>query len=229
MGTLSKLDNSNLLVKTYSILKDMIIKREFQPQHKLSIPELSEQLGVSRTPVRDALNLLEKDGLVKTVPKVGTFVTGISANDVLEIMDTRLMIECWVVDRLEQSSADDRAAVIAAMSKIHEISTFVVQTSKVEMYHEGDYNLLFHMEFIKLGCNKKMLEIYRNMMNYRFLAMKASLITKDMVSHSLSQHQGMLDSLHSGSQSDLKRIVTEHLEDSKVRLYRNINLNGGLI
>ncbi|TMV10407.1 GntR family transcriptional regulator [Paenibacillus thermoaerophilus] len=141
--------------RTYSILKDKIIKREFNPRQKLSIPELSEQLGVSRTPVRDALNLLEKDGLVKTVSKVGTFVTAISAEDVLEIMDTRLMIEHWVVEHLPKRSAAEIQSAIASMEKIQEVSTYVVGHSRLEAYHEGDYNLLFHMEFIKLGGTKR--------------------------------------------------------------------------
>lgn len=226
---LPKIDNSNLLEKTYSILKGLIIKREFPPHHKLSIPELSEQFGVSRTPVRDALNRLEMDGLVRTVSKVGTFVTGVSAQDVLDIMDTRLMVELWVVEKLAQQTLDDLSEIVANMEKIHETSAFIVNTSKLENYHEGDYNLLFHMEFIKLGRNKKTLDIYENVMNYRFLAMKSYLITKEMVVRSLEQHRNIILTLKSGSHNDLKHVVTEHLEEAKIRLYKNINLNGGII
>jgi DNA-binding GntR family transcriptional regulator len=229
MAQLPKLDNSNLVDKTYSILKDMIIKRKFPPNHKLSIPDVSSQLGVSRTPVREALNLLEKDGLVKTVSKVGTFVTAITADDVLEIMDTRLMIELWVVDKVAQKTASSLAPVISSLEKIHELSTFVVESSSIEAYHEGDYNLMFHMDFVQLGDNKKMAEVYRNMMNYRFLAMKTHLINKEMVMRSLDHHRQMIDALKSGSHADLKRVVSEHLEEAKIRLYQNINVNGGVI
>jgi DNA-binding GntR family transcriptional regulator len=229
MAQLPKLDNSNLVDKTYSILKDMIIKRKFPPNHKLSIPDVSSQLGVSRTPVREALNLLEKDGLVKTVSKVGTFVTAITADDVLEIMDTRLMIELWVVDKVAQKTASSLAPVISSLEKIHELSTFVVESSSIEAYHEGDYNLMFHMDFVQLGDNKKMAEVYRNMMNYRFLAMKTHLINKEMVMRSLGHHRQMIDALKSGSHADLKRVVSEHLEEAKIRLYQNINVNGGVI
>ena len=97
---LPKIDNSNLLEKAYLILKDRIIRREFKPNQKLSIPELAMQLGVSRTPVRDALNRLEMDGLIKTISKVGTFVTAIVIQDILDIMDTRLMLEFWAVEKL---------------------------------------------------------------------------------------------------------------------------------
>ncbi|WP_025695039.1 GntR family transcriptional regulator [Paenibacillus durus] len=229
MANLIRIDNANLLEKTYGILKELIIKREFPPEHKLAIPELSAQLGVSRTPIRDALGRLEMDGLVKTVPKVGTFVVGITSENVLEIMDTRLMIELWVVEKLASGTAALTQEVAANLEKIHETSVYVVNTSKLENYHEGDYNLHFHMEFLKLGGNRNIQNIYHNTMNYRYLAMKSYLITKEMVLHSLKQHRQIIDALKAGSHDDLKQVVSEHLEDAKIRLYKNINLNGGLI
>ncbi|AHV98730.1 GntR family transcriptional regulator [Paenibacillus sabinae] len=229
MPNLIRIDNTNLLEKTYGILKELIIKREFPPEHKLSIPELSTQLGVSRTPIRDALGRLEKDGLIKTVPKVGTFVVGVSAENVLDIMETRLMIELWVVEKLAAGKAEASPNIIANMEKIHETSVYIVNSSKLENYHEGDYNLHFHMEFLKLGGNKNIMNIYQNSMNYRYLAMKSYLITKEMVLHSLQQHDRIIQSLKEGSHDDLRQVVTEHLEDAKIRLYKNINLNGGLI
>lgn len=229
MANLTRIDNANLLEKTYDILKELIIKREFPPEHKLALPELSAQLGVSRTPIRDALGRLEKDGLVKTVPKVGTFVVGITSENVLEIMETRLMIELWVVEKLASSSAELVPEIVANLEKIHEISKYIVNTAKLENYHEGDYNLYFHIEFLKLGKNQNILNIYHHTMNYRYLAMKSYLITKDMVLHSLHQHEQIIEALKSGSHDDLKRVVTDHLEDAKIRLYQNINLNGGVI
>ena len=94
---LPRIDTSNLWDKTYVLLKDRILRRDFKPNEKLSIPDLAAQLGVSRTPIRDALNRLEKDGLVKTVSKVGTFINALEVREVVEIMDTRLMLDLWVV------------------------------------------------------------------------------------------------------------------------------------
>src|SRR5690349_17475333 len=100
--SLPRIDNSNLWDKTYSILKEQIIRREFGANEKLSIPKLAEQLGISRTPIRDALNRLEMDGLVKTISKVGTFVSAIDEKTILDIMDTRLMLEFWVIEKIPQ-------------------------------------------------------------------------------------------------------------------------------
>lgn len=229
MPNLSRIDNANLPEKTYSILKELIIKREYPPDHKLAIPDLAAKLGVSRTPIREALARLEMDGLIKTVPKVGTFVTGITAGNVLEIMETRLMIELWVVKRLGEGTASFTPEIAENLQKIHETAVYIVNSSKLENYHEGDYNLHFHMEFLKLGGNRNIANIYLNTMNYRWLAMKSYLITKEMVMHSLDQHGQIIAALQAGAYDDLQRVVTGHLEDAKLRLYQNINLNGGII
>src|SRR5690348_13796755 len=109
---LPKLDTSNLWDQTYNILKDRIIHRQFAPNQKLIIPELAETLGISRTPIRDALTRLEMDGLVRTISKVGTFVTPITSKDICDIMETRLILEDWAVDRFMKSAPDKRLTAL---------------------------------------------------------------------------------------------------------------------
>ncbi|TDF98708.1 GntR family transcriptional regulator [Paenibacillus piri] len=226
---LPKLDNSNLWDKTYSILKERLIRREFKPNEKLSIPELAETLGVSRTPIRDALNRLEMEGLVKTVSKVGTFVKPIEVNDVLDIMDTRLMIEFWTVDKIAAMPKKEVTDRLAKMEEILLQSSRLIESSVFESYLQADFNLAFHLEFIKLGKNQKNIEIYQNLMNYRFVAMKSSLITKEMVVTAQEQHHSIVDALKDGDAGDMKRVIQLHMEDSKERLLNKIKHNGGII
>lgn len=225
---LPKIDTSNLWDKTYNVLKERIIRREFAPNEKLSIPDLAEQLGVSRTPVRDALNRLEMDGLIKTVSKVGTFVCAIEAADVEEIMDLRLMMEFWVIDKLSQLSPADLETGLRNMNEITRKAVSLMDIS-VESYLEEDYNLLFHIEFMKLGRNKKSIEIYQKLMNYRFLAFKSSLVTKEMVVVAQNQHRQIIEAIRSGRVAEMRAVIKAHLDDSKERLLDKIRSNGGII
>lgn len=226
---LPRLDNSNLWDKTYSLLKERLIRREFKPNEKLSIPELAETLGVSRTPIRDALNRLEMEGLVKTVSKVGTFVRPIEVNDVLDIMDTRLMLEFWTVDRIAAMPGKELAASLTRMEDILTQSSRLIESSVFESFLQADFNLAFHLEFIKLGKNQKNIEIYQNLMNYRFVAMKSSLITKEMVVTAQEQHHEIVEAVKQGETGDIKQVIRLHLEDSKERLLNKIKDNGGII
>lgn len=226
---LPKIDNSNLWDKTYNILKEKIIHRQFSPNQKLLIPELAKQLGVSRTPIRDALNRLEMEGLVNTVPKVGTFVNSISREDVLDIMDTRLMLEFWVVDKIATYQKHEIEKEISKMEELVQLSLEGIHTMPLDDYLKKDYNMAFHLEFMKLGKNKRNIDIYNNIMNYRFLALKTSLISKDMITIAAQHHMSIVNNLKEGNLDELKILIRLHLEDSKIRLLDKIEKNGGVI
>jgi DNA-binding GntR family transcriptional regulator len=224
---LPKLDNSNLWDKTYMLLKERIVRRDFQPNQKLSIPELARQLGVSRTPIRDALNRLEMDGLVKTVSKVGTFVSALESEDILDIIDTRLMLELWVVEKLALLSDEDYGKKISNLEDILNEASLSVEQIPLGSYLRTNYNLRFHMAFIELGGNKKNIEIYLSMMHYHFLAAENDLFTKEMVTSAVEQHYAILTALREKDFDKLRLAIKAHLDDSKERLIRQLQANGG--
>jgi DNA-binding GntR family transcriptional regulator len=226
---LSKIDNSNLLDKTYMILKDLILRREFKANQKLSIPEISEQLGVSRTPIRDALNRLEADGLVKTVSKVGTFVNAIEIEDLLDIIDTRLMLELWVVEKLPAFSKKDLREKVKELENILDSAVGFLKQSSLEAYLKSDYNLQFHIEFVKLGNNKKNVDIYLEMMDYHFLAVEHSLFTKEMVTSAIDQHYSIVEAIKQQNFAAVKASIKLHLDDSRERLIKRLQAHGGQI
>lgn len=224
---LPKIDNSNLWDKTYMILKERIVRREFKPNQKLLIPELAVQLGVSRTPIRDALNRLEMDGLVKTVSKVGTFVCALEIEDILDIIDTRLMLELWVAEKIPSLSSAELADKIDKLEAILEQSTNSINQIPLGSYLRSDYNLLFHIEFINIGGNRRNTEIYLSMMNYHFLAAENDLFTKEMVTSAIDQHYAIIDALKERNTDALKAAIKLHLNDSRTRLINQLQANGG--
>jgi len=224
---LPKIDNTNLWDKTYLILKDRIIHRQFKPNQKLSLPDLALQLGVSRTPIRDALNRLEMDGLVKTVAKVGTFVNAINTEDVLDIIDTRLMLELWVVQKLSALSPEDLKEKTDKLEAILDQASQMIDQQQLSVFLKSDFNLQFHLEFMKLGDNKRNVEIYLAMMNYHSLAAENSLFTKEMVCSAISQHRQIVAALRSGDYDQISHFIKLHLDDSKQRLIRRILESGG--
>jgi len=219
---LPKLDNSSLWDKTYTILKDRIIHRDFKPNQKLSIPKLATQLGVSRTPIRDALNRLEMDGLVKTVSKVGTFVNAIDTEDVCDIMDTRLMLELWVIEALKLCSIPELIKIADTLTAILDKSSVALDQLSLSSHLKSGYNSQFHMEFIKLGNNKKNVEIYSSVMHYHLWATEYSLITKEMITTGLEQHYSIVKALRCGDFDATRAAIKIHLEDSKVRLIKQL-------
>jgi DNA-binding GntR family transcriptional regulator len=226
---LPRIDNTNLLDKAYLILKERIIRREFKPNQKLSIPELANQLGVSRTPVRDALNRLEKDGLIKTVSKVGTFVAAIEIQDVLDIIDTRLMLEFWAVEKAQMLSDSELERRVKQLEGMLGQASVSFQKMPLESYLKRNFNLQFHLELIKLDSNKRNVALYKDMMNYHSLSAEYSLFTEEMVSTAMKQHCAIVESLKQRNLTELKSAIKLHLDDSKERLIKRMRDNGGQI
>lgn len=93
--------------KAYAYLKEKIIKCEFAPGMPLSERDLMEELGVSRTPIRDAINLLEQENLVRVYPQRGIFVEHITVKDIQDIFMVRKVVEPLVTKLATLRIPDD--------------------------------------------------------------------------------------------------------------------------
>ncbi|MGI6404696.1 MAG: GntR family transcriptional regulator [Oscillospiraceae bacterium] len=87
------MSRKDLKHQVYTTLREKIINCEYPPGSLLNEAQLSIELGVSRTPIREALNRIEHEGFIKILPKKGILVTEVSLNDVLHIFGARLEIE----------------------------------------------------------------------------------------------------------------------------------------
>ena len=92
-------NSKNYKLQVYQALKEKILSNEFGPNQYLEEKKLCEMMGVSRTPIREAINLLAQENLVQVIPNKGIFVTDISIQSVRELFDARAMIEPLVLQR----------------------------------------------------------------------------------------------------------------------------------
>lgn len=88
-----KTENRDLKNHAYQIIKERLINCIYEPGSFINESQLATDLGLSRTPVREAINRLESEGLVKVMPKKGIFVSDIQLSDVLQIFQARIEIE----------------------------------------------------------------------------------------------------------------------------------------
>ncbi|MBW4083387.1 GntR family transcriptional regulator [Paenibacillus sp. S150] len=229
MANLTKLDNSNLWDKTFHILKKEIVERKFKPNQKISIPELSDIFGVSRTPIRDALSRLEKEGLVQTVSKVGTYVTPIDAKAAADIMDTRHMLESWSILNCMDGKGEAPEHLIAELKNILSRSAKDIGRLTLPKYLEQNYNYLFHMRMVAAGKNRKNMDIYVELMNYRYILFEASVIHYDMVVSAQEEHERIVQAIESGDAPAALTCVKLHLQASREALLEKIQAAGGYI
>lgn len=225
---LAKLTVSNIWDQTYRILKENILSRRFAANEKMLIPKLAEQLGVSRTPIRDALNRLEMEGLVRTVPKVGTFVCPILEEDVNHIMDSRLMIDLWTMERIEGMSEKEFAGEMLPIDALM-AQSFAAGTEIGDLERQSGLDLQFHLAFVRMAGNGKNVDIYKSLMNVRYLNLKEPHITPEMTGHAFKQHLVIYEALRARNFASARALIKEHLAYSRQNIVNAINRNGGAI
>ncbi|GGD53855.1 GntR family transcriptional regulator [Paenibacillus nasutitermitis] len=222
---LPKIQTSNLFDQVYITLKQLIIRRTFRSNEKISIPVLAKNLGISITPIREALNRLEAEGLVKTVPKVGTFVVGIDKSYVEQVIEFRLMIDYWVIEQYRQFSAERFEEIAGRLDQLtrHAVAEVDPAVTPIEQY--GHFDMIFHTEFINACGNIQILETYQNLMNFRILTVGNP--TPKQYNLSMTQHREIVDQLLKQDWQGTRDGLRQHLNYSKQNLIDWIDSNGG--
>jgi DNA-binding GntR family transcriptional regulator len=98
----------NLSAEIFTELKNRIIHWEYMPDHRLTELALSEEFGVSRSPIREVLQMLEEKGLVKKVPRLGYTVRQPDLREVYELYEYRLALETFIVERLANEGMNEK-------------------------------------------------------------------------------------------------------------------------
>lgn len=101
--------SSNLSADIFSILKNRIVHWEYLPGHRITEVALSEEFGVSRSPIREALQALEDKGLIVKIPKLGYSVRQPDLQEVYELYEYRLALEQFLVERLAENGMDENS------------------------------------------------------------------------------------------------------------------------
>src|SRR5688500_20319799 len=107
--------HTDLTERTYRTLKQLIVTREIPAGGKVTAEGLSQRFGVSRTTVKGAIDQLASEGLVEVRPQVGTCVRGLSAKDVRDAWDVRVMLEVTAVRRGGAAATDGQRHGLAAV------------------------------------------------------------------------------------------------------------------
>ena len=120
--TLPEVTHSRLGDEVYDILRDAIIEDHYVPGQRLDLEAVARELGVSRTPLKEALLRLARDGLVRVVPRLGTYVAELSADELRQSIDLRRILEVYavglVVDRVRKGELEERLQEISDMTHL---------------------------------------------------------------------------------------------------------------
>jgi len=158
-----KVEKRTLVSQAYSYLRDRIVTLSLKPGEKIDVRGLSQELSISPTPIREALQKLVEQGLVVAKPYVGYFVVELTPEDIRELFDLRKALEClalkYLLQQLDEKRLDEFSHKIVAIEE--EMSKRDLSKERViEKIREFDTS--FHLDFIIKGANNKWLNRLAN-------------------------------------------------------------------
>jgi DNA-binding GntR family transcriptional regulator len=220
------LTHTDLTEQTYGVLKDRILQRQLLPGERISVDEVARGLGVSRTPVNDALKRLASEGLVEIVPRRGTFVSGLTAQEVNEWFDIRLMIELHAADRL--LSRGEAHSFLSSVREPLERMQLAVNHDDYNDYDnfmEGDRD--FHHLLVASTCNEHLTRIYTNL-NVHIQVARAHYVDSVENPRQVTQeHDAILAALERGDPAAVRLALSAHITNVKTRILQMLEARGG--
>jgi DNA-binding GntR family transcriptional regulator len=158
------IEHSDLTTKVYQWLKGRIMHHAFPPGDKLDIQQLADDLGVSRTPVKDAINRLTSEGLVVLRSRRGTYVATLTPEMLRDLFETRTMIEQWAV---QHATRDALAAIAPALQARFDRSTAIIAEADAEHFDYSAYYALdldLHAMVVGAASNPVLLDLHHAIM-----------------------------------------------------------------
>jgi DNA-binding GntR family transcriptional regulator len=196
--------------KVYEHLRGQILNRTIEPSSRLVEAQIAKDIGISRTPVREALHLLEKDGFVESIPRVGYRVKNLAWNELDEIIEIRRVNETlacrWAIQRIE-------AKTIKALES--NLTRAQAALDKGSPDHFLEFDEEFHEILVRASGSRHLLELCqtlrRLMLRYRSESIKSS----PTVTEALKGHRRILDCLKQKDEDGLVAALLAHLDYSK--------------
>jgi DNA-binding GntR family transcriptional regulator len=223
---LAPLDHNDLNVQTYWVLKDQILRRTLEPGEKISIDEVAHALGVSRTPVTDALKRLASEGFVEIRPRIGTFVSELTAKDVAELFDIRLAIELFAAERIVELSQID-AFLGEIRQPISAMRRAMVDDDygDYEAFIEGDRQL--HLTLVSMMENQRLLQMYSDLNVHMQVARAHHLSSVENARQAHQEHESILAAFRKADPELVRTELSNHITHVKERILELLAERGG--
>ncbi len=203
----------------FEVIRESILSGRFAPGERLMETQLAEELGVSRTPVREAIRKLELEGLVVMVPRRGAYVASMSVRDISETFEIRSALEGLAaklaVDKITADELEAMEVTVLRMSKSIDNKDL---TELVEIDEE------FHDILVKASRNQRLTQMISLLREQIKRFRRASLSTLERQSLILGEHRQILEAIAERATDKAQRLVEEHIsnaEDSLLNVVRN--------
>lgn len=197
---------SSLRDQVFQKLRKDILSGRYQPGDELVESTVGKELGVSRTPVREAIRQLELEGLVELIPNKGTVVNGISVKDVKDIYSIRSKLEGLCAGWAARYRTEDE---LERLEETVYLSKFHAQKEHYEQVFELDSR--FHEILYEASHSKILAHTLSDFHQYVQKARRLSITSRVRSKNSNEEHEKILEAVRDGDEKRAEDLATQHI------------------
>ncbi len=211
-------EKTDLTQKAYMAIRQMLFYNEIQAGQKIKYKDLANRIGVSMTPVIQALKWLEFTNIVRHEANKGYYVNGISVAEVVEIYDTRLLLEVSLVPKIMKNLNDEGLERLKAA--FEDYKTAVIEDN---FYNRIMTDMKFHMTLAALsGCTIQV-KMLQELMDVLLLRYSQNLVFLSVTDTSLPEHAKIFESLKNRDVAALEACVKYHVDTVRNHIIKGMN------
>ncbi|HBT19844.1 MAG TPA: GntR family transcriptional regulator [Peptococcaceae bacterium] len=196
--------------EVFTMLREAILNGKLKPGDRLVERELAEQLGVSRTPVREALRKLELENLVTHIPRKGVVVSEISKKDIVEILDIRACLEgLGAREAAKKATEEDIGELKGYIEKMKE------EMSNNNMEEVNKLHNQFHRKILEIAGYPRLSQMVSSLGDYISRFTKMGYTIPGRLDKAMKEHTELIEAIMQRNPELAKQIAEDHIDNSK--------------
>jgi DNA-binding GntR family transcriptional regulator len=194
--------------RAYAALKNVIVSMDvYRSRQDIRLDErqLAQDFGISRTPVREAMAQLEREGFVRSVPRRGIYVVRKTRAEVVEMVTVWAALESMAARLITERATDEQIASLRKM-----FATFEEGALRAHLGEYSEANIEFHQSIIKLSGNGVLVALAENLFTHMRMIRRKTIVEKDRVERSIRDHMAIIKALEARDTARAEELVRTH-------------------
>jgi DNA-binding GntR family transcriptional regulator len=194
--------------KAYAALKSVIVGMDVYgsaSEIRLDERSLAEEFGISRTPVREAMAQLEREGFVRTMPRRGVYVVRKKKREVIELITAWAALESMAARLVTTNASSEEIASLRKM-----FATFENGKVRAHLDEYSDVNIEFHQALIRLSRNSVLVQLAENLFTHMRMIRRKTIGEKDRADRSIRDHMHIIEALEARDTVRAEMLVRDH-------------------
>jgi DNA-binding GntR family transcriptional regulator len=207
--------------RAYAALKRAITTVDIyatRDEIRLDERQLSQSLGISRTPIREALNRLEQEGFIRSVPRRGMFIVRKTKQEILDIIRVWAALESMAARLITLHATDDE---IASLRRL--FTGFAGHEPRLHIDEYSEANIRFHQAIMSLSKNKVLIDTMENLFVHMRSIRRQTIAEDDRATRSIIDHMNIIEALEKRQTERAEQLVRQHSLDLATHVEKHVD------